>query len=68
MGDKCRKYVFLELSNRRHQMFFSVLSILPCATAVNDLLGVLCATICVSCSTMWTQIVFMSLLSSIYFQ
>ena len=42
------------------QLFFGVLSKMPCATAVNDFLGVLCATIGVSCSTkcstMWTRI------------
>ena len=63
---------FLERSNIGHQMFFVVLSILPCATAVNDFLGVLCATFGVSCSTkcstMWTQNCFVSLLSSIDFQ
>ena len=32
-------------------MFFSVPSIMSCATALNDFLGVLCATIGVSCST-----------------
>ena len=42
---------FLEQSNTGHQMFFGVLSIMPCATAVNDFLGVLCATFGVSCST-----------------
>ena len=47
---------FLERSNRGHQMFFGVLSIMPCATAVDDFLGVLCATFGVSCSTMWTRI------------
>ena len=36
---------FLERSNTGHQMFFGVLSIMPCATAVNDFLGVLCATL-----------------------
>ena len=50
---------FLERSNIGHQMFFGVLSIMPCATAVNDFLGVLCATFGVSCSTkyltIWTQ-------------
>ena len=45
MVDKCEKFVFLERSNRGHQMFFGVLSIMSCATAVNDLLGVLCETI-----------------------
>ena len=53
-------------------MFFGVLSKLPCATAVKDFLGVLCATFGVSCSTkcstMWTHIFFVSLLSSIDFQ
>ena len=53
------------------EMFFGVLSIMPCATAVNDFLGVLCATFGVSCSTkcstMWTRIFFVSLLSSIDF-
>ena len=73
MEDKCETYVFfLEQSNRGHQMFFVVLSIMPCATAVNDFLGVLCATFGVSCSTkcstMWIQIFFVSLLSSIDFQ
>ena len=71
MDDKCEKYVFLERSNRGHQMFFGVLSIMPCATAVNNFLGVLCATFGVSCSTKcstWTQIFFLSLLSSIDFQ
>ena len=62
---------FLEQSNRGHQMFFGVLSIMPCATAVNDFLGVLCATFGVSCSTkcstMWTRNFFVSLLSSIDF-
>ena len=50
-------------------MFFGVLSIMLCAPAVNDFLGVLCATFGVSCSTkcstMWTQKNFVSLLSSI---
>ena len=32
-------------------MFFGVLSIMPCATAVDDFLVVLCATFGVSCST-----------------
>ena len=62
----------LERPNRGHQMFFGVLSIMPCATAVNDFLGVLCATFGVSCSTkcstMWTRKFFVSLLSSIDFQ
>ena len=53
-------------------MLFGVLSIMPCATAVNDFLGVLCATFGVSCSTkcstMWTRNFFVSLLSSIDFQ
>ena len=31
---------FLERSNSGHQMFFGVLSIMPCVTAVNDFLGV----------------------------
>ena len=47
MKNKC----FLEQSNRGHQMFFGVFSIMPCATVVNDFLGVLCATFGVSCST-----------------
>ena len=63
---------FLERSNRGHQMFFGALSIMPCATAVNDFLGVLCATFGVSCSTkcstMWTRNFFVSLLSGIDFQ
>ena len=42
MEDKCKKYVFLEQSHR---------GIMPCAIAVNYFLGVLCATIGVSCST-----------------
>ena len=67
-----QKYLFLERSNRGHQMFFGVLSKMPCATAVNDLFGVLCATFGVSCSTecttMWTETFFVSLLSSIHFQ
>ena len=50
-------------------MFSGVLSIMPCATAVNNFLGVLCATFGVSCSTkcstMWTLNFFVSLLSSI---
>ena len=50
-------------------MFFGVLSIMPCATAVNDFLGVLCATFGVSwstkCSNIWTRIFFVYLLSSI---
>ena len=62
---------FLERSNSGHQMFFGVLSIMPCVTAVNDFLGVLCATFGVSCSTkcstIWTRIVFVSLLSGIDF-
>ena len=62
---------FLERSNRGHQMFFGVLSIMPCATAVNDFLGVLCATFGVSCSdkcsTIWTQFFFVSPLPSIDF-
>ena len=70
MVDKCEKYV--ERSNIGHQMFFGVLSIMPCATAVNDFLGVLCAAFGVSCSTkcttMWTRNFFVSLLSSIDFQ
>ena len=53
-------------------MFFGVLSIMPCATAVNYFLGVLCATIGVSCSTKcmtrWTRNCLVSLLSSIDFQ
>ena len=56
MKNKCS----IERSNR--------LSIMPCATAMNDFLGVLCATFGVSCSTMWTQNFFVSLLSSIDFQ
>ena len=60
MEDKCEKYVFLERSNRGHQRFFGVLSIMPCAITVNDFLDVLCATIGVSCSTkcstMWTRV------------
>ena len=71
-GLKCKKYVFLERSNREHHMFFGVLSIMPCATAVNNFLGVLCAAIGVSssakCSIMWTRNFFVSLLSSIDFQ
>ena len=59
---KLRINVFLERSNRGHQIFFGVLSIMPCATAVNDFLGVLCATFGVSCSTkcstMWTRFFF----------
>ena len=62
---------FLERSNSGHQMFFGVLSIMPYATAVNDFLGVLCATFGVSCSTkcspMWTRNFFVSLLCSIHF-
>ena len=69
---KAKKYVFLERSNRGHQIFFGVLSIMLCATAVNDFLGVLCKTIGVSCSTkcstMWTRNCFVTLLSSIDFQ
>ena len=42
MGDKYEKYVFLERSNRRHKIFFGGLSMMPCATAVNGFLGVLC--------------------------
>ena len=53
---------FLEQSNKGHQMFFGVLSIMPCTTAVNDFLGVLCATFGVSCSTMWTRNFFVSFL------
>ena len=34
MEDKCEKDVFLERSNRGHQMFFGVLSIMSCTTAV----------------------------------
>ena len=49
-------------------MFFGVLSIMPCATAVDGFLGVLCATIGVSCSIIWTRFFFVSLLSSIDFQ
>ena len=41
---------------------FGVLSIIPCATAVNDILGALCSTLC---SIMWTRNFFVSLLSSI---
>ena len=52
-------------------MFFCVLSVMPCATAVNDFLGVLYATFDVSCSTkcstMWTRFFFVSSLSSIDF-
>ena len=33
-----KKIRVLERSNRRRQMFFGVLSIMPCATAVNDVL------------------------------
>ena len=65
---KCRIIVkntcFLQRSNSGHQMFFGVLSIMPCATAVNDFLGVSCST---KYSTMWTRIFFVSLLSSIDF-
>ena len=46
-------------------MFLSVLSIMPCATAVNDFLGVLCATFGVSFSTKCSIV---SLLSIIDFQ
>ena len=67
-----KKYAFLERSNSGHQMFFGVLSIMLCATAVDDFFGVLCATICVSCSTkystMWTRNFFVSSLSIIDFQ
>ena len=49
-------------------MLFGVLPKMPCATAVNDFLGVLCATFGVSCSTMWTRNFFVSLLSSEDFQ
>ena len=35
---------------KKTPMFFGVLLIMPCATAVNDFLGVLCATFGVSCS------------------
>ena len=63
---------FLERSNRGLQIFLGVLSIMPCATAVNNFLGVLCATFGVSCSTkcstIWTRNFFVSLLSSIDFQ
>ena len=56
MENKC----FLERSDRGHQMCFGVISLMLCATAVNDFLGVLCATNGVSCSTkcstMWTRI------------
>ena len=67
MEDKCEKHVFFRTVEQS-----GVLSIMPCATAVNDFLGVLCATFGVSCSTkcstMWTQNFFMSLLSSMDFQ
>ena len=63
---------FIKRSNRGHQICFGVLSIMSCATAVNDFLGVLCATFSVSCSTkystMWTRNFVVSLLSSIDFQ
>ena len=53
-------------------MLFGFLSIMPCANAVNDFLGVLCATFGVSCSTkcstMWTRNFIVSSLSSIDFQ
>ena len=53
-------------------MFLGVHSKMPCATAVIDFLGVLCATIGVSCltkcSTMWTHNFFMASLFSIDFQ
>ena len=72
MEDKFVKTCFLERSSRGHQMLFGVLSIMSCATAVNDFLGVLCATFGVSCSTkcstMWTRNFFVSLLCSIDFQ
>ena len=72
MDDKYEKYVFLERSNRGHQICFGVLSIMPRSTAMNDFLGVLCATfggLCsTECSTMWTRNFFVSLLSSIDFQ
>ena len=60
-----KKYVFLERPNRGQLIFIGVISIMPCATAVYDFLGVMCATIGVSCSTMRTQIFFVTLLSSI---
>ena len=64
------KRVFRRVAQRTPHVF-GALSIMSCATAVNDFLGVLCATIGVSCSnkcsTMWTRIVSVSLLSSINF-
>ena len=42
---------FFRTVEQRTPNVFGVLSIMPCATAVNDFLGVLCATFGVSCST-----------------
>ena len=42
MQDKCEKYVFFRTVEQRKPNVFGVLSIMPCATAVNDFLGVSC--------------------------
>ena len=60
MGDKCEKYVFFRTVEQRTPNVFGVLSIMPCATAVDDFLGVLCATFGIDscstkCSAMWTR-------------
>ena len=46
MEDKC---VFGTVAQGTPQMLFGVLSIRPCATTVNDFLGVVCAIVGVSC-------------------
>ena len=40
MEDKCEKKVFFRTVEQRTPNLFGVLSIMPCATAVNDFLGV----------------------------
>ena len=50
-GINVKNTCLLDRANKGHQVFFGVLSIMSCATAVNDFFGVPCATIGVSCST-----------------
>ena len=67
MEDKCENTRFLERSNRGLQMFFGVLSIMPCATAVNDFLGCpVCDLWCLMFDQMFDHVD--TLLSSIDFQ
>ena len=51
MEDKCEKIRGFRTIKQMTPNLFGVLAIMPCATAVSDFLGVLCATIGVSCST-----------------